>query len=276
LTFWLFLALAGREDSEWLLVENVQDVEPVEVHESVLHLVDAGVASILILKVLGTHDAFNHQGLGHVAFERLEAASIFICEGFSAWVKLRQKFLGQRLLEEFAANIRSDTVGVEELLQVDYANFEEMLDGSIENRRVIPYSLNMRLLVTDAGVLFEEFDVMLGTVMTMSIQSPGNRTHHVHVHFAEPVLPRIQRQLVRLEPPGTLAHHWEEIVDQGLGLTRKEIRLVFRRLTVPKLVQNPLKSVLDQLGIQTLEVEDVGAIEFVAGQNKVLDVFICL
>lgn len=115
---------------------------------------------------------------------------------------------------------------------------------------------------------------MLGAIMTMSIQSPGNWTHHVHVHFAEPIYSRIQSQLVRLEPPGTLAHHGEEIVNQGLGLRGEEICLVFRRFTVLDLIQNPLKSVFDQLGIQTLKVENVGAKEFIARQNQVLYVFI--
>lgn len=89
-----------------------------------MDLIDASMAAFLLLKVLWMHYAFDHQGLSHVAFERLEAASVLICEGFSTWIELRQKLLGQRLLEEFATNICSDTVGVEELLQVDYSNLE--------------------------------------------------------------------------------------------------------------------------------------------------------
>lgn len=201
-----------------------------------MDLVDASVAIVLILEVLGAHDAVDHQGLSHVAFERLEAASILICEGSSVRVKLWQKFLSQRLLEKLTSNICSDTVWVKELLQVDYSDFEEVFDGTIENGSVIPDGLDVGLFVADAGIRFEEFNVVLGGVVAMSIQSPGDRTHHIHVHFAEPILPRIQSQLVGLEPPGTLAHHWEEIMDQRLGLTSKEIRLVFRCLTIFELI----------------------------------------
>lgn len=81
-----------------------------------------------------------------------------------------------------------------------------MLDGGVENNGVVCYGL-FRL---GFGILFEEVGVNFGGVVTFVEQSPADRTHHVHVQLAVPLLNTVEIVLILLPNQLSPRNTWQE------------------------------------------------------------------
>ena len=250
------------------LIKNVEHVDPLQLYQAVLYF--KGACSFVVLFVfleclLGRLNLIYHQSRLHVALEGVNAPPVFVREGVHRELKLWKIGVLKRLLEQLAANVLADAIGIQEFTEINRAQLQKLLDAGIENDGVLGH----HFLALDLGELLEEVRVDFGSVVALVEQSPTDGTHQIHVKLTEARLNTEEVVLVLLPLVLAAGNAGQERQYQGSAVYVNQVLLArFRR------IEPALQHATHEAQVIVEECEQVGPEELGSRVEEEIEVLV--